>query len=280
MKIIAVSDVHLGSEDSNKSEFDTFLNSLIDDQEVTDLVLLGDIVEMWRRDASGVFLENMDTVQIIKDLQRKIKVHCVAGNHDYHLLKMKNRAPYYNYPFEFNENLELQDGDRTYRFMHGYEFEYGNELALMEPIMELLCHIMTDAEGVSEDKLWVYLARKITDLQYTILTHTINKEDLNKRVRKLSDSPKVRLKDKLLDIERRAYAEVQDNAVLVFGHTHHPFINDEENLVNTGSWVNDSIPHNTYLEILDGVPRLFVYGGKEIKERQKTEKVAPSPEIH
>ncbi|MGD1061518.1 MAG: hypothetical protein ABR879_08695, partial [Methanomassiliicoccales archaeon] len=61
MKTIVVSDVHLGSEKSDKEAFNAFLISLHDDNEVTDLVLLGDLVDMWRRDASGVFLENMDT---------------------------------------------------------------------------------------------------------------------------------------------------------------------------------------------------------------------------
>ena len=74
-------------------------------------MLLGDIVDMWRRDASGVFLENMETVQIIKDLQVKIRVHWVAGNHDYHLLKLKNRAPHYRYPFEFKRELEIKEVD-------------------------------------------------------------------------------------------------------------------------------------------------------------------------
>jgi len=271
VKIVAVSDVHLGSEHSDKAAFNAFLSSLHDDHELTDLVLLGDIVDMWRRDASGVFLENMDTMQIIKDLQSRIKVHYVAGNHDYHVLRLKNRAPHYNYPFEFKETLDLRDGDRTYRFTHGAEFEYGNEINLMRPLMEILCHVMSDYEGVAEDELWIYLARKISDLQYSVLTHHLQKEDLRTRVRSLNDGPEVRLKEKLDDIERRAYEAVQNNTILIYGHTHHPFINDKENLVNTGSWMKSVIPHNTYVEISDGKARLFVYGGQEIKERPRIE---------
>ena len=54
------------------------------------LVLLGDIVDMWRRDASGVFLENRDTMDRILELPQSIKVHYVAGNHDYHVLHLRN----------------------------------------------------------------------------------------------------------------------------------------------------------------------------------------------
>jgi UDP-2,3-diacylglucosamine pyrophosphatase LpxH len=271
VKTIVVSDVHLGSEKSDKAAFNAFLSSLGDDHEATDLVLLGDIVDMWRRDASGVFLENMDTVEIIKDLQYKLKVHCVAGNHDYHLLRLKNRAPHYHYPFEFMETLELVDGDRTYRFMHGYEFEYGNELNFMKPIMEILCHVMSDSEGVTEDELWAFLARKLSDLQYSVFTHLPEKESLKMKARRLRDGPEVRLKDKLEHIERRAYVEVpgKTGQLLIFGHTHHPFINQREDLVNTGSWVKDATPRNTYVELKGGRPRLFVFGGEEIKDRQE-----------
>ncbi len=56
--MFVVSDQHLGYENSDKKSFNQFLDSLLNEREVTDLVLLGDVVDMWRRDASGVFLEN------------------------------------------------------------------------------------------------------------------------------------------------------------------------------------------------------------------------------
>jgi UDP-2,3-diacylglucosamine pyrophosphatase LpxH len=266
-KTIVVSDVHLGSEMSDKTAFNSFLSSLADDTDVTDLVLLGDIVDMWRRDASGVFLENMDTIGIIKEFQNRMRVHYVAGNHDYHLRRLKNRAPHYHYPFEFNQTLDLKDGDYTYRFMHGYEFEYGSELRLMKPIMEILCHVLSDTEGVQEDELWAYLARQLSDLHYSVLSHP--SEAKGTKIQRIWDSPEVRLKDKLADVERRAHREIADKTqtLLIFGHTHHPFIDQKEKLVNTGSWVKDANPHNTYVELEGGRPRLFVFGGDEIMDR-------------
>jgi UDP-2,3-diacylglucosamine pyrophosphatase LpxH len=268
VKTIVVSDVHLGGDKSDKAAFNAFLSSLRDDHQATDLVLLGDIVDMWRRDASGVFLENIDTVKIIMDLQNKLKVHCVAGNHDYHLLKLKNFAPHHHYPLEFTETLELRDGDCTYRFMHGHEFEYGKELTLMRPIMETLCHVMSDSEGVVEDELWAHLERKVSYLRYRVLTM---------KARSLKDGPEVRFKDKLEHIERRAYDEIRGKSgqLLVFGHTHHPFINQREDLVNTGSWLKDATTRNTYVELKGGRPRLFVFGGEEIKDRQEVVQAGP-----
>ena len=268
---MVVSDVHLGSEDSEKESFNAFLGSLHDDDELTDLVLLGDIVEMWHRDASGVFLENMDTVGILKDLQKKIKVHWVAGNHDYHLLKLKNRAPHYNYPFEFHETLELVDGEHTYRFLHGYEFEYGNETRFIRPMLEILCHVMSDSDGVPKEEMWTYLARKMGDIQYSIITERGENGNLKISTGSIEDRPEIRLKNRVEGIEKLAYAEVRDRIgqVLIFGHTHSAFINQEENLVNTGSWVKEGDPRNTYAVLQGGKPRLFVYGGEEIMERKK-----------
>jgi UDP-2,3-diacylglucosamine pyrophosphatase LpxH len=270
VKVVVVSDIHLGSEDSQKESFNSFLRSLRDDRELTDLVLLGDIVEMWHRDASGVFLENMDTMELLKELQNRIKVHWVAGNHDYHLLKLKNRAPHYNYPFEFQETLELVDGGHTYRFMHGYEFEYGSETKFIRPILEVLCHIMSDSDGVPKDDMWTYLARKMSDVQYSVITERGEEGKLKITTGSIDDGPEIRLKNRVEGIERLAYAEVRGKPghVLIFGHTHDPFISSEENLVNTGSWVTEGTPHNTYVVLQEGRPRLFVYNGEEVLERK------------
>jgi hypothetical protein len=45
-------------------------------------------------------------------------------------------------------------------------------------------------------------------------------------------------------------------------------MNKAENVVNSGSWVTDAPVHNTYVRIEAGRPRLFVYGGGEITQRE------------
>jgi len=270
---VVVSDVHLGSADSDKASFNAFLTSLNDDDLLTDLVLLGDIVDMWRRDASGVFLDNVETVQIIVGLKQKIRVHWIAGNHDYHLLRLKNRTSREHYPFEFLEKLELVEGDRTYLFMHGYEFEYGKEMKYIRPLLEMLCHVMSDAEGVPEDELWVDVTKLMGDLHYSALVHHLEGKDVIITHSSLHDSPAKRLLDKLDKVEKRAHDEVRDRpgCTLIFGHTHHPFINNSENVVNTGSWVTDTALHNTYVVLEKGKARLFVYDGDEITDRIEIE---------
>ena len=73
LKLLIVSDLHLSYKNADKDSFNRFLDSVQSDTETTDLVLLGDIVNMWRRDASGVFLENWDVVQ-------KMRIHGVTDS--------------------------------------------------------------------------------------------------------------------------------------------------------------------------------------------------------
>jgi predicted phosphodiesterase len=211
----------------------------------------------------------MATMNILVGLKERMKIHWVAGNHDFHLLKLKNRMPHYEYPFEFVESLELVDGEHTYRFMHGYEFEYGNELKYIRPILEMLCHVMSDDRGEPADELWVNITKMMGDLHYSAFSHQIVGQDMVITHKSLHDGPAERLKDKLQKVEQRAYKELsgKPGEMLIFGHTHHAFINKEENLVNTGSWVRNGRAYNTYVELEDGKARLFVYGGEEITER-------------
>jgi UDP-2,3-diacylglucosamine pyrophosphatase LpxH len=229
LKLFIVSDVHLGYKNCDKDAFNRFLDSLQSNTEITDLILLGDIVDMWRRDASGVFLENWDIVQKIISLKQKMRVHYVAGNHDYHVLYMQSHS----YPFSFAKNLNFTDGDHTYTVIHGLEFDPHQKTV----IMEALCHAMYDPLEGFENLFGV------------------------------TQPPEKRLSSILGDVEHRACLTVKKGEILVFGHTHHPFINEAENVVNTGCWVKDSLVHNTYVELKGGKPRLFVFEGREITER-------------
>ena len=227
-----MSDIHLGYKNSDRDSFNRFLDSLQSDKETTDLVLLGDIVDMWRRDASGVFLENWDIVQKIISLKQKLRVHYVAGNHDYHVLQMRGHL----YPFNFAKDLRFTDGKHTYVICHGLEFDPHQKAA----VMEALCHVMYDPIENFEDFFGG-----------------------------VTQPPEKRLSQILKDVEHIAYSKIKTGEILVFGHTHHPFINEAETVVNTGSWVTDSTVHNTFVELSGGKPKLSVFEGREITERAK-----------
>ncbi|MGE5575240.1 MAG: UDP-2,3-diacylglucosamine diphosphatase [Ignavibacteria bacterium] len=231
LRIKIVSDVHLGYLNSDTASFNKFLDALQSDSETTDLVLLGDIVDMWRRDASGIFLEYSEIFRKLIKLKEKMRVHYVAGNHDYHVLQLRGQT----YPFDFRETLEFKDGKFTYIIKHGFEYDPIQKAT----VMEALCHVMFNPIGVFDGLFGI------------------------------TQPPEKRLAHILNDLEQRAYATIKKGEILVFGHTHHPFINNAGNFVNTGSWVLDSPIHNTIVELHAGKARLFTFEGPEITERAK-----------
>jgi UDP-2,3-diacylglucosamine pyrophosphatase LpxH len=258
MAIVAVSDQHLGIETADKAAFLRFLNQVQSDSSVTDLVLLGDVVDMWRRDASGVFLENKDVVDRVMVLQKTMRVHYVAGNHDFHVLKLQGRG----YPFTFLKNLTLQQDGVNYKFFHGWEFDEMQR----EHFMESLCHAMSDQKGERDDHVWAALTRDKGDLRY-VLNMLVNRGSIRRTTEMLQLDPQERMKDTLNGVEKKACASVLPGEVLIFGHTHRPFVNKTENVANTGSWITTAPVHNTYVRLEGGKPRLFVYEGQEITER-------------
>ncbi len=258
LAIVAVSDQHLGISTTDKPAFNRFLDQMQNDSTVTDLVLLGDVVDMWRRDASGVFLENQDIFDKVALLQKKMRVHYIAGNHDYHVLKLQGHS----YPIKFLKDLTLNQDGVNYVFRHGYEFDEMQR----EHFMESLCHAMSDAKGDRDNNIWAALSRDKGDLGYAFSV-IFRRANLRRSAELLLLDPEERLKESLSRVEKRARASVQPGEVLVFGHTHRPFVNKEQNLTNTGSWITASPVHNTYVRLEGGKPRLFIFEGEEIMER-------------
>jgi UDP-2,3-diacylglucosamine pyrophosphatase LpxH len=258
LAIIVVSDLHLGFDGSDKAAFIRFLGKLQSDPSVTDLVFLGDIVDMWRRDSSGVFLENHDVLDLIIELQKKMHVYYVAGNHDFHVLKLQGLG----YPINFKMDLTLQQDGVNCRFVHGWEFDEMQR----EHFMESLCHSMSDHKGERDNNIWAALSRYDSDFNrfFSAIRHGGSKRRIAEI---LQLDPQERLKESLKGVERKARSTVQPGEVLVFGHTHRPFVNKAENLANTGSWVTAVPIHNTYVRLEGGKPRLFVFEGAEITER-------------
>jgi UDP-2,3-diacylglucosamine pyrophosphatase LpxH len=249
----------LGYAEADKQAFNTFLDYLAKEDDLTHLVLLGDLVDMWRRDASGVFLEGHDTIAKILSLRSKgVQIYYFAGNHDYHILNLDSTK----YPLEFKKELSLSDGQVTYRFVHGYQFDPEQKA----PYMAFLCRLMSDRGGALEDHLWTDF-NSLNNI-FAKIEPSFLKQDIAALAKRLQRRPEDRLnEDTLNKISLKACNEVKPGEILIFGHTHVPFINKTENIVNSGSWVKDAAIHNTYVELSNGKPRLLVFGEEEITER-------------
>jgi UDP-2,3-diacylglucosamine pyrophosphatase LpxH len=249
--ILAVSDVHLGYNASNSGAFRDFLNSRCKSLGRNDtLVLLGDIFDFWRRNNVAVALENESLFSILESLQTTI--HYIIGNHDYTLVDLKA----VDKPFEVSKELRLENGGKTFNFIHGYQLEV---LANLEPLTikeyeELcvsLCLRTGDFFGDVLSIMWdmLHLSFKKGDRRKNAI-HSISdipesRKNMD-RVRELSVS---RVKDLFLGLGK--------DETLVFGHIHRPFI--LERTANTGCWVSDAEKQNTYVEIDNGEMKLQSY---------------------
>jgi UDP-2,3-diacylglucosamine pyrophosphatase LpxH len=112
-KIIIVSDVHLGTKDSQSKEFTKFLEEHPTDQ----LILNGDIVDGWAL-GRGSKWKNSHTkvIRMLLKLSKNTKIIWIRGNHDEFLRE------FYSISFLnilLAENLIISVNDKKYFVFHG-----------------------------------------------------------------------------------------------------------------------------------------------------------------
>ena len=125
--IIVVSDVHLAERaddpqvKKDDAQFLDFLKS-IDSNQLSnggELVLLGDIIDLWRRDFVKAMMESEPVISKLIEMKNKVNTHYLAGNHDFHMLRMGNIHGE-NFPFPVTRELRLEEGRQKFFFLHGY----------------------------------------------------------------------------------------------------------------------------------------------------------------
>ena len=225
MVILAVSDVHIGYEKSNADQFNLFLEETSSRTDVSRLVILGDLFDMWRRDVSGLFLEYRRTLEMLLDLKRKIAVNYIVGNHDYHLRKLVGES--YPIKFEMEKHYCIHDAaeEATYVFKHGWQFDFEQ----CPPVMEYLCLNLSNDPGVIRSGFWPWIAshpkaskcvKKAVKLnaqgRYNLFTK--NKQS-KKYLNSLQTSAFERKTRGFTLVESMARESLKPGEVLVFGHT-------------------------------------------------------------
>ena len=244
--IIATSDVHLGYSKSDKASFTRFLDWVAIQEDVTDLVLAGDILDFWRRDMVGVTIENADVIAKLINVGRGgVKVHYVAGNHDYavrHLEIFKNRL-------KFSTRVVLVEDDVVYRFIHGWEMDPDQNPAFFDA----MCY-SNDAWGRRADRIWdVYLKWIDTPRKRIVawLQQWWAKRDMEEMMKPPEERGFVQMYDAIAS--PLISSMIVTDEALIYGHTHVPCIIESENQANCGSWVDDGKNgmRNTYV-VIDG----------------------------
>ncbi len=251
--IIVVSDVHLGCKVSNRESFLRFLEKC-DTPAIDHLVLLGDILDFWRRNNSCVIMENEAILEKLASLHAK-NVHYVVGNHDYLIMRISKRYEDH-YPLQVTRSLRLEDGGNPFYFIHGYELDV---LANMEPLSiesyEKFCERMC----FSEDILGTYVSNLWTIIE--------NRRGSWWRLKTIGDQPASSTSIEKINNLARSKSKylllgMHPGERLVFGHTHMPFISEDGMVANTGCWMCDPEKpnvQNTYLKIENGTMELKTF---------------------
>ena len=280
--IIAVSDTHLGYDQSDSTNFLKLINSELMNLSKNDhLVLLGDILEFWRgRNIDAIFPNyrkdnkkdnkeeiNEQILSRIIELNKKTNVHYIIGNHDYTVINFLNN---YNknfqdnkYPLDIRKFLRLQDGNLKIFFIHGYQFEV---IASLEPLTiedyERICTYLCDRTGN-------LIGKKLSFL-WDLFNNSLNLLKLRRsslfKIGSITKPPEER-KENIDRIEsivesiafRQLFFGIKDDEFLIFGHTHRPFINIDKKVVNSGSWLKYAEKHNSYVKIENDTVELLYY---------------------
>ncbi|MGY5870816.1 MAG: metallophosphoesterase [Candidatus Thorarchaeota archaeon] len=144
---IAVSDVHLGYNKSDKKAFKEFIRNVLEREKIDHLILLGDILDFWRRDNKGLIEDSEDIFDMFKNLLEKQKIgaiHYVIGNHDFIIDTLDKRFPILAELFTFQSGIsskpkwfelplaeENKSFTKNFRFIHGHQLREG----LADPVI-------------------------------------------------------------------------------------------------------------------------------------------------
>ena len=239
MKIICVSDIHLGYAKSESEAFRAFLNDL-PSLNPDYFIILGDFVELWRRSIAATLLEFSDIIAKVKELNKQMEVVLIAGNHDWHFMRMGRNPEMYSPPFRFKEFYSIHLDGFFYSFKHGHQYD---PVCRYTRPNNVLCYTPDDTLEFI-DLLSGFWLREIWKKPKLI----------SARIR---DPGYVNKLPAMIDLIRsRAREDRHANEFLVHGHSHQPLLDIDNMYADTGCWVDG---HTDYLLIEDEAVSLKSY---------------------
>jgi len=159
-------------------------------------------------------------------------------------------------PFDISKDLRLENGGKTFNFLHGYQLEVLTNLEPLtikeyEELCISLCLRTGDFFGDILSVLWdmLHLSFKKGDRRKNAIESISDVPESRKDMDRVRQFAASRVKDLFLGLGK--------DDVLIFGHTHRPFIDGRT--ANTGCWVSDAQTQNTYLEINNGEMKLQTF---------------------
>jgi len=164
--IIAVSDLHLGDPLSNRSGFKHFIDEFLKSKsdEISHLILLGDVLDFWRKDSPTVLFDNLDILNSISSLG--FHVVYVVGNHDFTMIEYglsKQGIDVHKTATDNPANItvckeyQTSNGGKNFRFIHGHQINYWYALPFYETFSKAMCD--TDEQVSERADVWSMIDR-------------------------------------------------------------------------------------------------------------------------
>lgn len=233
MRVAAISDAHIGSEEAQSERVLDFMQNELPQLSVDKFIMAGDIFDFWGTDIDTVLSNNSKLLHTMDEMGDKLVL--LGGNHDWVLvdgnitdLSLQAQNDYY-----------FQSGDRTFRAIHGQQFDPINLSARRN---KRLCL----ANGNRVTKLYNFYS-KVSSGTYGKMKEV---------------TPDTKYNDRLFRVENRA--KKGNSEYVVWGHTHVSKITD--NFVNLGSWTKSS-PGGGFIGSEEGDMYTLIDDGKvELRE--------------
>ncbi|MFW9788510.1 MAG: metallophosphoesterase [Candidatus Thorarchaeota archaeon] len=189
--IIAVADLHLGSPMANKSGFSDFIREFLEpnQDDISRIVLLGDILDLWRNSNSQVLLQNLDIMVLLGGLD--MEKNFLVGNHDYAIFSLMKQgifsvsADSTGLLDKVSESLELNYDGLDLKFVHGHQVDYWSALKFYEVFSQAMCFVDLEDQDLSD--VWNIIYRFAEDLP----------EEIRMKVRQLPHETQMALEQKL-----------------------------------------------------------------------------------
>lgn len=266
-KAIIVSDLHLGYEKCNATAFTDFLANYVKNGIAKEysLFILGDLWDFWREHDiiySGESDEILSLIHQFKD------IYYLPGNHDHITLEATQNYPDFNC-YNISKYFRIQSGKRNFFLVHGHELEVVSKLTYLtipeyDKISDQLCR-MNDTEGNIASYLHEMFHRVFTKGQPQI-TDFLQPAEQRQGMDAIDKFARSKARYPLLGM--------QLDEILIFGHTHRPYNDIENSVVNTGAWITnmlvpkwfeeeyglDKACFGWYVEIKEGEYKLLPYG--------------------
>jgi UDP-2,3-diacylglucosamine pyrophosphatase LpxH len=190
--IIAVADLHLGSHLANKSGFTKFIHEFLEpnQDDISRIVLLGDILDLWRNTNSQVILQNLDVLAELGRLD--MKKNYLVGNHDYVIFNLLSQSPSIIPPEsmgvldQVSETLELKHDSLRLKFIHGHQVDYWSALEFYEIFSQAMCFVDTDDPDLSDVWNIIHRFAEVLPEETRTMVRNLSKDKQNALEQKLA----------------------------------------------------------------------------------------------